>query len=173
MKIRTLAIVVIFLAQALLLPYMTEAGGFSLAPPSIINIPDFNQLLSAVQTGIAIYRLDAMGGCPKAELKAKCEAIAAANPLPDFDISKMDLGKKGWTRYYPFSIGNKDLIIRIFLTGECGYQSKIPDEDIILQASRKDLGITYQVFTGVNAILKSCGIKPHTPFDPKRTGISL
>ena len=169
MKIRTLAIVVIFLAQALLIPYMTEAGGFSLAPSSIVNLPDFNQLLSAVRTGIAIYRLDAMGECSKVELKGKCEAIAAANPYPDFDISKMDLGKKGWTRYYPFSIGGRELIIRIFLTGEYKYQPKIPDEDIILQASRKDLGITYQVFSGVNAILKSCGIKPHTPFDPKLT----
>jgi hypothetical protein len=171
--IRTLAIVVIFLAQALLLPYMTEAGGFSLAPPSVINLPDFNQLLTAVRTGVAIYRLDAMGECPKADLKAKCEAITAANPLPSFDISKMDLGKKGWTRYYSFSIGNRDLIIRIFLTGEYEYQITIPDEDIILQASRKDIGITYQVFTGVNAILKNSRIKPHAPFDPKRTGSSL
>jgi hypothetical protein len=158
-KIRTLAIVVIFLAQALLLPYMTEAGGFSLAPPSVINLPDFNQLLTAVRTGVAIYRLDAMGECPKADIK--------------FDISKMDLGKKGWTRYYSFSIGNRDLIIRIFLTGEYEYQITIPDEDIILQASRKDIGITYQVFTGVNAILKNSRIKPHAPFDPKRTGSSL
>ena len=169
MKIRTLAIVAIFLTQALLLPYMTEAGGFSLAPPSIINIPDFNQLLSAVQTGIAIYRLDAMGGCPKAELKAKCETIAAANSIPSFDIDRMGLGKRGWTRYYPFSIGGRDLIIRIFLTDQYTFQSKIQDKDIILQASRKDLGITYQVFTGVNAILKGCSIKPHAPFDPKLT----
>ena len=173
MKIRTLVLVVIFLAQTLLLPYMTEAGGFSLVPPSIINTPGFNQLLSAVQTGLAIYRLDAMGECSRGDLKAKCEAIAAANSIPSFDIARMDLGKKGWTRYYPFSIGGRDLIIRIFLTREYKYQPDIPDEDIILQASRKDLGITYQVFSGVNAILKSSRIRPHTPFDPKRTGNSL
>jgi hypothetical protein len=152
---------------------MTEADGFSLAPPSIINLPDFNQLLSAVQTGIAIYRLDAMGGCSREDLKAKCEAIAMANPIPSFYLARMDLGKKGWTRYYPFSIGGRDLIIRIFLTGEYGYQTKIPEEHIILQASREDLGITYQVFSSVNAILKNCSIKPHAPFDPKRTGSSL
>lgn len=170
MKIRTLIPVAIFLIQALLLPVWTEADVFSLAPPSIINLPDFNQLLSAVNTGIAIYKLDAMSGCSREELKAKCEAIAASNLSPRFDIAKMDLGKKGWTRYYPFSIEGKDLIIRIFLTGEYEYQPKIQNDDIILQASRKDLGITYQVFSSVNSILKSCRIKPHTPFNPKDTG---
>ena len=75
-----------------------------------------------------------------------------------FDFAHIDLMRKGWTRYYPFSVGEKRFIARIFLTKEALFQPKVR---VVSELVIEDFGITLQVLPGISEILSDCKIKPN------------
>ena len=75
-----------------------------------------------------------------------------------FDFEHIDLMKKGWTRYYPFSVGEKRFVARIFLTKEAAFQQGLP---VMSEIVIEDSGVTLQILPSIDEILKDCKIKPN------------
>ena len=80
-----------------------------------------------------------------------------------FDFAHIDLMRRGWTRYYPFSVGRKMFIARIFLTKEAGFQPKVT---VISELAVEDLGVTLQILPGIDEILKDRKITPNKTYSP-------
>jgi hypothetical protein len=116
----------------------------------------FKQIYESIYTGLAIYKLDAIEKYPKERLAAALGAICNSSDIA-FDLNNISFGKKGWTRYYPFSIGDKNFIMRIFLTGELRYQPKVP---VLYEGTLAEPNITFQILPSINDILTVCKIKP-------------
>lgn len=91
---------------------------------------------------------------------AECGEFLSRFPEVRFDLDRIDMGKKGWTRYYPFSISGKDFIMRIFLTREYLFQ---PKAEVLYEDTTGDKELTFQILPGLNKILEGCRIKPHNP----------
>ena len=81
----------------------------------------FKQLYDTIYIAISIYKSDALGRFTKGELMRRFNA-ALFNREVRFDLEHIDINKKGWTRYYQVYIGEKQFIVRIFLTEEKSYQ---------------------------------------------------
>ncbi len=126
------------------------------------NYPDhfFKKIYESLYIGLSIYKLDTVEKYTKEKLITIFHPRGGNGPdRPDirFDISNIDIGKKGWTRYYPFSIGDKNFIMRIFLTEELRYQ---PDAKILYEGTLKYPAVTFQILPSLNDILSDCRIKP-------------
>lgn len=120
---------------------------------------------------LLIYKLDALKKYSKDVVKESImnEYDRAFFNLAGikFDLDNIDIGKKGWTRYYPFHIGDKSYVIRIFRSEEQAYQPKLT---VLLEGTvgikgryngtDKKIPVTFQILPGVNAILKKSKIEP-------------
>lgn len=126
------------------------------------NCPDvsFKKIYESVCFGLALYKSDVIGRRPKEEL-IKDASTAALGPGIIFDLENIDAVRKGWTRYYPFSIDGKDFIMRIFLTEELRFQ---PDAPVLYEGSISFPAVTFQVLPSLNEILSTCKIKPHKTY---------
>ena len=133
------------------LPQITQVSVDATSPGN-----SFKQIYESIYTGLAIYKLDAIEKCPKERLAVALSAICHSSDIA-FDLNNISFGKKGWTRYYPFSIGDKNFIMRIFLTGELRYQSKVP---VLYEGALAEPNITFQILPSINDILAVCKIKP-------------
>lgn len=80
-----------------------------------------------------------------------------------FDIDNMDFNKKGLTRYYPFKLRDKSLIIRIFDVDEKHY---LPNFEIFYEGTFENSEIGFQIIPGVKEVLKSKKAKRFTLLDP-------
>lgn len=122
------------------------------------DCPDkfFKKIYDSICFGLSVYRLDAIKGCSKEDL-IKNLGNVILNPSIRFDLENIDIIKKGWTRYYPFSIDSKNFIMRIFLTEEKLYQ---PDAPVLYEGSIVNPAVTFQVLPSLNEILADCKIKP-------------
>ena len=120
----------------------------------------FRQIYDTLNLALLIYKRDAIGGYSKERLVEEYGSAIFTREVR-FDLRNIDMGKKGWTRYYPFWIGDKCFIIRIFLTEEGRYQ---PQTEVLYEAVITRPAVTIQVLPGVNAILKDCRIKPLDSF---------
>lgn len=153
---------VFFLVQHVTPSQVLSNTTFSLAQVTQINVssdsPDnsFKKIYESIYTGLAIYKLDAIEKCPKERMAAALGAICRSSDIA-FDLNNISLGKKGWTRYYPFSIGDKNFIMRIFLTGELRYQPKVP---VLYEGTLTEPPVTFQILPSINDILAVCKIKP-------------
>lgn len=110
---------------------------------------------------LLIYRLDAVERLPKSALLERLDPIQADTFAKltgvEFDLDKVDLGKKGWTRYYPFSLNGNDYFIRIFRSDERYYQPKV---EVLMEGRVKNPSVTFQIIRGVNSILGDYGTGP-------------
>ena len=114
------------------------------------------KIYDAICMGVFLYELDTIARLSKEEIERSYPGLSL-NSLVRFDLANMDLGKKGWTRYYPFSIGNKAFIMRIFLTAERAYQPSAP---VLYEGSIADPAVTFQILPSINEMISGCKIKP-------------
>ena len=114
------------------------------------------KIYDAICLGVFLYELDTIERLSKEEIERNYSGLSL-NSEVRFDLANMDLGKKGWTRYYPFSVGNKAFIMRIFLTSERAYQPSAP---ILYEGSIANPSVTFQVLPSLNEILAECKIRP-------------
>lgn len=135
----------------------------SLSAPTRIDLnnPDIllDELWDVVRSALFIYSLDAVTRHPKEEVIRKViSASAIVSSKARFALDLIDVGKKGWTRYYPFSIGDTQFVVRIFLTAERAYQA---EAKVLFEGSLENPPVTFQILPDLNSILRDCVIKPH------------
>jgi hypothetical protein len=152
--------VCLFLALIVQSAVCSPIDGAALNPPSRIDNIPFKQLYSTLCIAVTIYKLDAIEGNGK-DVIIKEHGQALLNPDIRFDLEKIDIGKKGWTRYYPVMIGGHQFITRVFLTEERAYQ---PQRPVLYEMTIPDPAVTCQVLLDVNSIIKSRKIEPPAIF---------
>ena len=117
------------MVQAVLLTSLTSAGSYIPNPLTEIKTgagnPDFKETCNFLLTAISLYKSDVFGRLPKDKLIEMYAPVISSSNVR-FDLEHIDLMKKGWTRYYPFSVGEKTMIVRIFLTKELSFQPELP-----------------------------------------------
>lgn len=152
---------VFFLVPAISFSHELSAETWLLSPPSKVSLNEtngyFKQLYDVLYLALSIYKSDAFNRYSK-EALIREYGSALVNSQVRFDLEHIDIGKKGWTRYYPFSVDNKRFILRIFLTEEYSYQPKVA---VLFEVNFNNPAVTLQVLPGINAILKDCKIKQH------------
>jgi len=115
-----------------------------------------------------IYKLDAEKRYSKEKIKKEYSDFINRFSEAQFDLESMDIGKKGWTRYYPFSVNGQSFIIRFFLASEIILRSKeIPEEKALYQDTIRNGKIIFQILPGVNEILKDRQIKPQAVYQDR------
>lgn len=166
-KKRTAVVALIFfLIQAIPLTGLAPAEIYSLNPPSSIdannpNVP-FQEACNIFFVALSLYESDAVKRLQKDEIIRIYAPLMAAADVR-FDLEHIDLMKKGWTRYYPFSVGERKFIARIFLTKESYFQAELP---VISEIVVEKIGVTLQVLPGLAEILKDRAIRPNKPYPP-------
>ena len=152
--------VTFFLVQIITLAGISPAENLSPNPLTEIHVngtnPQFKDACNILCMALSLYRSDAFARLPKEEL-VKIYSPLLLNSAVRFDLEHLDTGKKGWTRYYPFSVGDKSFIARVFLTKEAGFQQKVP---VISEIVIENFGVTLQIVPGISEILNDCRIKP-------------
>lgn len=154
----------VFLAMFFLLSDLTfsqiaSATNYPLTQIKVTaNCPDvlFKKIFDSICFGLSVYKSDVIGQFTK-EALIKNFGKVVLNPSISFDLENIDIIKKGWTRYYPFSIDGKSFILRIFLTEEKAYQ---PAVAILYEGNIQNPAVTFQVLPSLNEILADCKIKP-------------
>ena len=165
-KKRTAIIAVIFfLVQVILLTGMAPAETLPPNPLTEINtgganIP-FKDTCNFLCMALSLYRSDAFNGLPKEELTRIYSPMLSDSGVR-FDFAHMDLMKKGWTRYYPFSVGEKSFVARIFLTKEALFQPKL---QVVSELAIENFGVTIQILPGIDEILNDCKVKPNKAYN--------
>ncbi|MDD5136359.1 MAG: hypothetical protein PHX20_01335 [Candidatus Omnitrophica bacterium] len=161
-KRKTAAIAVLFfLVQAIQLTGIAPAENLSPNPLTEIKIgganPSFKETCTFLCMALSIYRSDVFQRMTKEELTKAYDPFLAGSAIR-FDLANLDIGKKGWTRYYPFSVGERQFVARIFLTKEAFFQ---PTVSVLSELVVEKLGVTLQVLPGIDEILADCKIKPN------------
>jgi len=157
---------ILFLVQSLAYPQELLHRTLPLNPQTKVSPNNvklaFLQKYDVLCMALLIYKLDAVERSPKEVVKESImrEYDRAFFNLTGvkFDLEHIDLGKKGWTRYYPFSVHGEWYIMRIFKTEERVYQ---PEVSVLLEGDIEDPKVTFQILPGINRILEQCKIKPH------------
>ena len=156
----SLLLAVFFLVQSIASSSVLSFEGSPLNPPTNIDVnysdPVAKRIYDAVCLGVFLYKLDTIKRLPKEEIERSYFGLSL-NSEVRFDLANIDLGRKGWTRYYPFFVGQKNFIMRIFLTAERSYQ---PEAPILYEGSLANPAVTFQVLPSLNEILSGCKIKP-------------
>ncbi|MDD5136897.1 MAG: hypothetical protein PHN63_06095 [Candidatus Omnitrophica bacterium] len=131
-----------------------------LNPPTNIDVnysdPVVKNIYDAICQAVILYELDTAAGLSKEDMETSYPGLSLDSEVC-FDLANMDMGRKGWTRYYSFSIGNKSFIMRIFLTSERSYQTEAP---ILYEGSLANPAVTFQVLQSLNELLSDLVIKP-------------
>ena len=159
-KITAVIAVTLFLVQAILLAGTVPAESLSPNPLTEINASGanlpFKDTCNFLCMALSLYRSDAFKGMSKEELVKVYSPILSGSDVR-FDFAHIDLIRKGWTRYYPFSVGEKRFVARIFLTREASFQPVItPISELLVE----DSGVTLQILPGINDLLADHKIKP-------------
>ncbi len=159
----SIILAIFFLVQIFTTPIELYAETCPLNPQTKVNPNEidmcFKDVYDTIHLALFIYKLDAIKHSPKNDIIRNYADEFADLSRVRFDLEHIDIQRKGWTRYYPFSVRGRNFIIRIFLTSERQYQAKA---DTIFEGEIDNPAITFQVLDGVNALLKDCKIKPHT-----------
>jgi hypothetical protein len=159
---------IFFLAQAVMFTQTTTAGSYVPNPLTEIrsgaqNI-EFKDTCNFLLTALSLYKADVFGKLPKNRLKEIYSPVMNNSNIR-FDLDNIDMMKKGWTRYYPFSAGGKQMIARMFLTSETKFQ---PDVTVLSEAVLENSGVTLQILPGIDGILKDRTIKPNNIYSPSQ-----
>lgn len=121
-----------------------------------IFLKEFNILAFA----LSVYYLDAKEQLSKEDIKEKLagnSTILWEKFNIGFDMNNIDFKKRGFTRYYPFSVNGKDFIIRIFDANERHYLANF---EILYEGVLNRPEIGFQIIPGINAILDKKKIEP-------------
>ena len=160
-KITAVMAVTLFVVQAILLTGPAPAESLPSNPLTEINTSGanlpFKDTCNFLCMALSLYRSDAFKGMTKEELITAYSPMLSGSDVR-FDLARVDLMKKGWTRYYPFSVGEKSFVARIFLTKEAYFQPKV---QVLSELAIEDSGVTIQVLPGIDEILNDCKIKPN------------
>ena len=163
-KITAAVAVTLFLVQAISLTGMAPAETLSPNPLTEINtgganLP-FKETCNFLCMALSIYRSDTFKGMPKEELVKAYGSMLSGSDVR-FDFAHIDLMRKGWTRYYPFSVGEKRFVARIFLTKEANFQPKV---QVISELAIENFGVTIQILPGIGELLNDCKIRPNKAY---------
>lgn len=154
-------VAIFFLVQCMTSPQISSQETGSLNPPIKVSLNKseicFRYMFDIIYSALEIYRKDAIERRSVEELMKECDRTLTGTE-PRFNVRHLGIGKKGWTRYYPFSIGEHSFIVRIFLTEESAFQ---PDTAVLFQAEMKNPAVTIQILPNLNEILTDCGIRPY------------
>lgn len=166
-KKRTAVITVtFFLVQAVFISALAQAEVYSSGPLTEIRVDRSNVLFretcNIICMALSLYRADAFLKMPKEELIKMYSGVLLDSRIR-FDFEHLDMIKKGWTRYYPFSAGEKSFVARLFLTKESYFQPKVP---VISELVVENIGVTLQILPNINEILNDCKIKPSNVYKP-------
>jgi len=165
--------VIFFLVQSLTFPRESVSETCNLNPPIKVSMNEsrfsFRAVYNVLNIALSIYKLDTIEGYSKERLISE-HGRALFGPDIKFDLDQIDVGRKGWTRYYPFCIGGKYFVARIFLSRERFYQPRV---EVLFEAVMSDPAVTLQILPGLNTILKDCRIKPRHAFQDTETVSSL
>lgn len=166
-----LVVAIFFLVQSIASSQAISLETWTLNPPTKVSLNKsdicFKYLFETIYSALSLYRLDTIERYSKDALIREY-GNTIFNPEVRFDLEHIDIGKKGWTRYYPFSIGGRHFIIRIFLTDELTYQPKVM---VLFESAIQNPAVTLQILPGLNEILRDCRIRPHDfyPVSPAAT----
>lgn len=158
----TALVAVFFLIQTIPSASGVEIPAAALNPPLKVAAASetcFPKICEIVCNALFIYKLDAL------ERRSKADIIehygVAFSRLIDvrFDLDRIDTGRKGWTRHYPFSVDGNDFIIRIFLTEERTYQ---PEIEPLFEGTIASPAVTFQIIPGISTLLNDKPVAPHT-----------
>ena len=163
-KITALIAVTLFLVQAITLTGVASPESLSPNPLTEINtgganLP-FKEACNFLCVALSLYRSDAFKSISKEELIKTYGSMLSGSGVR-FDLERIDLMKSGWTRYYPFSVGERRFVARIFLTRETSFQPKIR---VLSELTIEDLEVTIQILPDVNEILKDIKTKPNKAY---------
>lgn len=172
-KIVPVVLVMFFLVQGLTFPREAVSETCNLNPPIRVSMNEsrfsFRTVYNVLNLALFVYKLDTVGEYSKERLISEC-GKALSGPDIKFDLDQIDVGRKGWTRYYPFCVGRKYFVARIFLSKERFYQPRV---EVLYEAVMSNPAVTFQILPDLNTILKGCGIKPRNAFQDTETVSSL
>ena len=157
----SIILAIFFLVQSIVSSSVLSFECSSLNPPTKIDAAYSDHVIKniydAICMGVFLYELDTIARLSKEEIKKKYPALLL-NSGVSFELANMDLGKKGWTRYYPFLIGDKSFIMRIFLTSEKVYQHSML---VLYEGAIANPAVTFQILPSINDTVSSCKSNPH------------
>jgi hypothetical protein len=124
--------------------------------PTEISIKEnFAREFNVLAFALGLYYLDTHGRLSKDEIKEKltgdidkCRESFALS----FDLDNIDFRKKGFTRYYPFRVNDKDYIIRIFDVNERHY---LAASEVFYEGVFEESKLGFQILPGINEMLKN------------------
>ena len=121
------------------------------------NSPDFcfKKRFDLINAGALIYKLDVIEEKTKQMVIKGFGEVSLGSDIK-FDLKNIHMGGERWVRYYPFSIGGENFIMRIFLT-ELPH-SQVEAKKILYEGKLKKPAVTFQVlpFSFLNDILPEC-----------------
>ena len=160
----SIILAIFFLVQVTVPAQVFSLESNSLNPPTKvdINYPDkpFEDVYDAVSFGMLLYKLDAIKGFSK-DIIIKDHGSVFLNSDVKFDLKNIGFLRKGCTRYYPFSVGGKNFIMRIFLTTEKTYQLPMT---FLWEDSLPDPAVTFQILPPLSEMLKDHKITPQRTY---------
>jgi len=77
-----------------------------------------------------------------------------------FDLERMGFEKKGYTRYYPFSVRGRDFIIRFFRLRE---KNQLPVCEVLHEGTFPNSQVAFQIIPSINTLLEGKEIKKILP----------
>lgn len=135
--------------------------------PTEIGIKEiFAKEFNILTFAFAMYQLDVDERLSKESIKTRLsdevffckEAFSIV-----FDLENIDFNKKGFTRYYPFSVNEKDFIIRIFDVDESHY---LADFEVFYDGVLEESNVGFQIIPGIKEILADTKAEKLLLFDP-------
>ena len=156
---------VFFLIQGISLPEGASAGTFSLNPASRISEPSFQQISTAVCLAVLFYKQDVLSPASRQDIISEFAKLNGGDVR--FDIRK--ISRDGLVSLYPVRIGDQYFLIRIFLSAK---NIEPPPVKILFEIKIDNPPVTCQILPSINAILKSCEIKPHKVYSTRQVEIS-
>lgn len=161
-KRSALSIAAIFFLVQLILQtgYFARAETNLLNPPSEIDIARTDSLLKsewgAIRAALDLYDADVNKKLPSGQLIEQAGLFLSGTGVR-FHLDDMDAIRKGRTRCYPFSIGDRNFMVMI-----CPKEARRhPGVPVLMELYIKKQGVILQIFPGVNDILNGLEIRPH------------
>ena len=157
-----IAIIAIFLVQGTAALQGALAESSSLNPPTKVNLNSqdigFIDKYSIVHQAVYLYKIDAIGKAHRQEIIADYNTWTTSDTCAIFNVYNIE--KDGWTRYYPVTVSDHVLTVRVFLTSKRDCQAEV---QVLYEGSIENPPVTFQVLPGVNDIIKDRQMKPHRP----------
>jgi hypothetical protein len=172
-KSKLIIIACLFLVHAQIAAAI-DIGTIPLTPPKKVSpletSPEhltFLKTYNILTISLAMYYLDTKGRFSKEAIRDNFEqnlALWAGRYGIEFDLDNIDFQKKGFTRYYPFTVNGHDFIIRFFDVKERHFLPPVPE--VYAEGVFESSEIGFQIIPGINAILAGTRIE-RIPFpDP-------